>query len=421
MICAALPAAAASLQATDESRRITVILRYDDCSAVSPTDIELRVLESVRRHGLNCVFAAIPQVHVHDSGYKGVQAAQGADEQENCAEEVTDVRPLPQEKSALLREFVRSGTLEIAQHGYEHRRLQNASVRGGNTELFGRGLELQRQMLASGKAALEEWSGRKVTSFVPPFNSYDNDTLAVLEELGFLNFSAGMLDAVPEYCKLSVLPHTCNLLQLKDAVARARVSSSAQPMVMPLFHPFDFTEYDSRKGCISLDEFDSLMAWLAAQHDVDVVTMQQATTQGKNGTMTGNAVQTDASAVSLYDVTRHMAHRCFMLFSLHPRVAASAVPVGARLVLPQPEEAAFLRLRLLLATIAGYLVAFVMGLVAGRLSGTQTLFEPQWVAGILIVVAGLWCLMLLRRRSEIYYNAARLTVFFFSCIAGVLL
>lgn len=83
-----------------------------------------------------------------------------------------------------LKHLHKKGNVEIALHGYKH------CWTGNKGELDGLPYEEQYAMLSAGKQLLDSVFNTNVVSFVPPRNWYDENTILVLEQLGFKNISA---------------------------------------------------------------------------------------------------------------------------------------------------------------------------------------------------------------------------------------
>lgn len=240
------------------SRNVHVVLRFDDPSAVSPTGLEAAIIDALRERGMSATFGVIPGV---------------------CGGNIADASPqpllpLPPEKIALLRRAVGDRTVEVALHGYSHQ----ARAAGVRSEFAGLPADEQRRRLALGKTALEEAGLGPVCTFIPPWNAYDEHTLAALESLGFEAISADWKGVAPDATALRFLPATADLPQLRSAVSIARKSSGPCPVVVALFHPYDFSAVDTARGRWNLEEFGSLLDWLAAQRDVCVVSAAKALT-----------------------------------------------------------------------------------------------------------------------------------------------
>ena len=228
------------------AKPITVVFRYDDYSDVSPTQIERQMFQAFQSHGLRCTVAVIPFTY---SSAKGQQ----------------HLIPLSEVKSALLRDAIREGAGEVAQHGYAHRALRRWR---GVTEFAGVDYHTKEAEIDEGKGLLERSIGRPVRIFVPPWDSYDSTTLKVLEKLGFSVLSASQASVSGEYDRLWFLPHTTRLEQLESAVEAARRSSDPAPVVVVIFHPSDFIEVNPAYGQIRFSGLITILDWLRAQPDV---------------------------------------------------------------------------------------------------------------------------------------------------------
>ncbi len=238
------------------SKTIHLVLRFDDPSAVSPIDLELAIVDGLRRRGMSATFGVIPQVRSGDFSDATPQS----------------LLPLPAEKIGLLRRAVGDGTIEVALHGYSHQ----ARAAGVRSEFSGLPGDEQRRRLALGKADLEEACLGPVRTFIPPWNAYDESTLIALETLGFEVISADWKGVATTQTPLRFVPATAELSQLRDAVAAARRSADRHPVVVALFHPYDFAAVDPARGSWSLEEFGVLLDWLAAQPDVRVVSIARS-------------------------------------------------------------------------------------------------------------------------------------------------
>ena len=174
------------LQAAD----VTVVFRCDDYSAASNTALEVRLIETFRQRDIPLVFGVIPFIGASDS-------REGSE--------------LSDEKAAILREAVEAGTVDVALHGYSHQKS------GPWTEFAGLPYDEQVRRLSHGVTLLSEAVGVRVTTFVPPYNTYDENTLRAMEHLGFVCLSAGKTGCVGEY-SLSFLPSTCGLANARQAI-----------------------------------------------------------------------------------------------------------------------------------------------------------------------------------------------------------
>ncbi len=229
-----------------------------------------------------CVFGVVPFVC-------------GGDERDPAGQQYCE---LTADKAALLNDGVASGTIEPALHGYHHQNY-NPEPDGRLREFAGLAFEEQLRRLRSGKELLEQACGRPVDTFIPPFNAYDRNTLSALQSAGFRILSAAMFDEADSDVPVALVPHTCSILQLREALEQVRRLPASDTAVIPLFHPFDFVESDRQKGRIDLGRFEELLIWLKEQPDVETKVLSA---------ISGNA----------YDSNRFLSNRSYLRLALHP-------------------------------------------------------------------------------------------------------
>jgi hypothetical protein len=169
-------------------------------------------------------------------------------------------------EAEMLRRYHESGSLEIALHGYTH----------ALHEFENRPYKTQLQELQDGKAHLEAATGARVRTFIPPCNEYDPRTVAAMEATGLEILSASYWssgEGAVAYAPATV----SNLRTVREAVDAARASDDPSPIVVAYYHPYEFVEFpgpgplEGRPPHISLEEFEDLVRWLAAQPDVALV------------------------------------------------------------------------------------------------------------------------------------------------------
>ncbi len=251
-----VPARAASASG---ARRITVIFRLDDYDP-SCSSIGTELLTVFQEHNIPCTYGVIP--YASDTF---------TDDPANCM-------AIDLETAGKLTGAVRSGLVEVALHGFTHSANAIAPTRPVyESEFRGLGYSSQLRMLSAGKATLESLYHVSVTTFIPPWNSYDENTLRALEDLGFeVVSSSGQtygIAASGRFQRLKFLPYTCMPGHEREAVEFARNSSDPDPIIVVLLHPFNFVEYDRNRGRFTLQSLDDLLSWLAAQPDVATQTL----------------------------------------------------------------------------------------------------------------------------------------------------
>lgn len=243
-------------------KNITIIFRFDDPSSTSETLVEQGVFAAFQKHRLSSTVGIIPFV------------CAGA----RFKPEPQDLCSLSPEKAAILRNAANAGVIEVAQHGYAHQTVREKTF-AGLTEFAGLDYRRQLNKIAQGKEYLEKMLGTPITTFIPPWNSYDLNTIMALENLGFKVLSANLRGQAPESASLKFIPMTCELHQLPQAVRIARLIPDAQPIICVLFHEYDFQECgyfedDRVKKRLGLTDLDEILAWIASQPDIRVQTLK---------------------------------------------------------------------------------------------------------------------------------------------------
>jgi peptidoglycan/xylan/chitin deacetylase (PgdA/CDA1 family) len=231
---------------------ITVALRYDDFSSQSSNSLDKNLVASLCEFRTPCTFAVVP-FHCPDA--KNPASLQKV--------------PLTAEKAGQLNQAIQDGIVEVALHGNSHQshRIKDFS------EFAGCRLLEQKEKISSGKAKLESLFGIPVTTFVPPWNTYDQNTLRALAQSGLQCISAfpnkpALLDS-----PLRFVPATCLVRDLRLAIGHARRLGREKLLVMAYFHPYEFKEENAARGWFSLEEFRQELHWLASQPDVEVKTI----------------------------------------------------------------------------------------------------------------------------------------------------
>ncbi|MGD9825451.1 DUF2334 domain-containing protein [Desulfobacter sp.] len=241
-----------------DNKQVNVVFRLDDYSACSNTDMELRIIDAFRKNEACITLGVIPYVCAGDIHDPSPQ----------------DVIPLTSMKGDILKSGFNDGVLDVALHGYSHQTISAEQW----TEFSGLDYNRQVKRLANGRKLLESMIDAPISTFVPPWNRYDVNTLRALEALGFSTLSAdNKRGEVTEKCKLNFLPYSSSLSGLRDAVEASRTSSDTQPVIVVLFHEYDFKEIDEKRGSITYQEFYALLNWLKSRKYVRLLSISQAT------------------------------------------------------------------------------------------------------------------------------------------------
>jgi peptidoglycan/xylan/chitin deacetylase (PgdA/CDA1 family) len=237
------------LAAQAGEKQVTVVFRFDDFSETSDTEVETRLIDAFKDRNMCCTFGVIPYVRADVWG-----DAQGR-----------GVAPLSARKASILEGAIEAGAVDAALHGYCH---QATTQTWPRTEFAGLPYGEQLDKISKGKDLLEEMIGAQITTFIPPWNSYDANTVRVLEDLGFTCISAARTGEATGASSLKLLPATCDLAGLREAVESARQVADPSPIVVALFHPYDFVEANQGRGTLTFSQLERLLDWVASEHDV---------------------------------------------------------------------------------------------------------------------------------------------------------
>ncbi len=231
-----------------------VFLRYDDYSARSAFDVDRGLIDLLRRLGLSCTFAVVPAIS------NAYPLPTGGD---------ANVE-LDAERARMMREAVDQGIVELALHGCHHR--ANAFSPPPTPSEFSRlPANQQAEILRTGREMLVKLVGREPTIFVPPWNTYDSNTLEAMEQVGLTVLSAHRYGPAPrEGANIRLAPMTVEIPEIWKAIAEARESSDDDAVVGFVFHPYDFHESGSPNSRLSLVEFEQLLSKLAMEKGVRV-------------------------------------------------------------------------------------------------------------------------------------------------------
>lgn len=238
-------------------RRVRVVFRMDDVSERSDTAFERRLFEVFRRHRVPLVLGIIPNVCEGDFADPGPQRGLS----------------LGEEKAGFLRRQLARGPLLAALHGFSHQTNPAAAERRRVAELAGADREQQRRKLESGKETLERALGTDVNVFIPPWNQYDEVTLEQLQASGFRTLCAGEnFGPAPAGLDLELLPATTDLFHFEEAVEAAAASRDGCPIVVALFHGYDFLDH-SREQVMSLEALDDLLAAARRRDEIQLTAL----------------------------------------------------------------------------------------------------------------------------------------------------
>ena len=160
-----------------------VIIRFDDYGVWCNSDwitIEKEVVRLHEKYGVKITFGVVP-----DSKYP-LKAHPLSPSVYPKVCENNEYNPYPltkgSERVAVLKKSVEIGVSEVALHGYSHPKGYSNII---NTEFLGLPYDVQYKKLHIGKKCLEDLFECKVTTLIPPHNTYDKLTINIIRDLEF--------------------------------------------------------------------------------------------------------------------------------------------------------------------------------------------------------------------------------------------
>jgi len=202
--------------------KLIVVFRNDDPSACSDVEHERRCADMFDRYGLHQTLGVVP---LHCKGSHKDRSTRGhvqVDENPRMVE--------------FLREYAARSGSEIALHGCTHRtnRLSRPSRRE-HYEFEGLDLDEQEEMIARGTKILVESFGTKPSTFIPPWNRLDSNTVLACLRQGYKIISSGPFAPVVD--GIVSLGMNCELDTFPSLFEKARTSGNAALLVINYHSP----------------------------------------------------------------------------------------------------------------------------------------------------------------------------------------
>jgi len=238
--------------------KITIVLRMDDYSNFTSDSFIIQILDLFNKHNIACTFGVIP--------YLSATGGHNVDPNDT---------PLSKSKINILKE-ADSHILEVALHGYSHQ-ARHTCFQKYRTEFNGIDYINQVKRIDKGKIFLEYMLNTTVKTFIPPWSTYDLDTLKAINKLGFHSISSDAEQGrVFKSVNLKYLPATTTLQYVKEAVQAARILQDKDNIIVILFHLYDFMELSREHGITTYKALSDNLNWLTRQDDIQFLTLGQA-------------------------------------------------------------------------------------------------------------------------------------------------
>lgn len=242
--------------------KIFVVLRYDDFSAISDINIEKEIIDFFNKESIGLTIGVVPFIK------KG----------NLFNEKPGDLLSLAEPKRLFLKEILQKGHYEIALHGYSHIPIKDY-FRYSEFERIPLGKQID--LIKRGKDHLESLLSIKIETFIPPFNSYDRNTIRALKSLHFKIISAALWGYIP-FRGIDMIPATCTLDNFNYALDMAKKFIKFNPIIVNLFHPFELVDENKKLDRIKLEKFKELIQSCLTEKDVEIITVSKLSRLLKN-------------------------------------------------------------------------------------------------------------------------------------------
>jgi hypothetical protein len=163
-----------------------------------------------------------------------------------------------------LQSLLHNDLHELALHGYAHQSIVSDSD-VFQTEFCGLDLESQSQKIGEGMALLSKFLKKGIQTFIPPWNSYDANTLEALHTHRIPCISGGIHRQFPSHPWVNSLPATITIGQFQQLFYDGAFDSLLdQPVVIVVyFHAYELIESGIIPSytvpVLTLDQLDALL------------------------------------------------------------------------------------------------------------------------------------------------------------------
>jgi len=197
---------------------------------------------------------------------------------------------------AYMRSIASTHLFQFGQHGYTHQDLGPSN--SGPSEFYGRPYVAQYQAIKRGRDDIIQAFAVTPTSFLPPFDKSDNNTLKAAQALGFKEYCTAFADfnvnqgyiGGMKLDTISVELGNQNLQSLENATEQWLNDPHNVNTFVVLYHPADFR---GPNGSVNTDELKLLSDYIDYLQGTGRV---QFTTLDHSWTTTGNATASSSSS-----------------------------------------------------------------------------------------------------------------------------
>jgi hypothetical protein len=252
-----------------ETGQLQVLLRYDDFVQSSDYSIEQTLFNELQKGNGGILVGIIPFLGKPCPVNQPISR---------------DSLPLDQKKRALIKQFHDQGVVEVAVHGCNH---SNNKKTATNSEFSGLPRAEQENILKMTKKSLEMALEFPVTAFVPPYNTYDDNTLIALAETGFTLLSAGPKGPALDDSPLNFLPGGPYPYKLRTIMKTALANDHRDALIVVTMHPYDISgtgrelpTFRKKDSQISIGGIIDDLQWVARTPNIRLTTLHELQSNG---------------------------------------------------------------------------------------------------------------------------------------------
>jgi hypothetical protein len=178
------------------------------------------------------------------------------------------------EKIEFIKRAVQAGRVEVAQHGFSHTNVVGSNHRPG--EFRERDYESQLRDISHGREMLlRACELSDMSTFVPPWNAWTDDTARILGKLGFKILSADRYYCYGSVRGLTIIPYTAVPQELELMVDQKLLPGEG--IIVVCYHPFEIARFPGRLGryYFGVGRFEKLLQTLSTMPNVELGTFIQ--------------------------------------------------------------------------------------------------------------------------------------------------
>ncbi len=175
------------------------------------------------------------------------------------------------ERDRLLKQALNKKIAEIALHGFDHKSVRKI---GRYSEFDGVPFSDQIRKIKKGKKILEEAFNVPVITFLPPWDSYDYNTVKSVSEAEMKVISVSKGQPVVN-SNVKFLPCLCSLIEFDKGIKDA-LSINGTKIIVIRFHHFTFFESRADNAYADLKALENVVARVSKDPNLIVMTLGDA-------------------------------------------------------------------------------------------------------------------------------------------------